>query len=60
MSFIDIKLVKQLNDIAQGVSRRKCKNALGKMLTIETALIKKHCQNGLTKKLNHNTQKQIF
>ena len=43
MSFIDIKLVKQLNDIAQEVSRRKCKNALGKMLTIETALIKKQC-----------------
>ena len=40
MSFIDIKLVKQLNDIAQEVSRRKCKNALGEMLTIETALIK--------------------
>ena len=28
MSFIDVTLVKQLNDIAQEVSRRKCKNDL--------------------------------
>ena len=42
MSFIDIKLVKQLNDITQEVSQRKCKNAPGKMFTIETALIKKN------------------
>ena len=27
MSVIDVMLVKQLNDIAQEVSRRKCKNA---------------------------------
>ena len=40
MSFIDFKLVKQLNDTAQEVSRRKCKNALGEMFTIETLLIK--------------------
>ena len=40
-SFIDVTLVKQLNDIAQEVSRRKCKNALGEMFTIKTALIKK-------------------
>ena len=31
--------------MTQEVSRRKCKNALGQMLMIETALIKK---------LNHN------
>ena len=39
MPFIDVMLVKQLNNIAQEVSRRKCKNALGQMFTIETALI---------------------
>ena len=39
MSVIDVMLVKQLNDIAQEVSRRKCKNALGQMFTIETALV---------------------
>ena len=41
MSFIDVTLVKQLKDIAQEVSRRKCKNAWGQMFTIETALTKK-------------------
>ena len=30
--------------MTQEVSRRKCKNALGQMLMIETALVKKkHC-----------------
>ena len=41
MSFIDVTLIKQLNDIAEEVGGRKCKNALGQMFTIETALIKK-------------------
>ena len=35
MSFIDIMLVKKVNDIAEEVSRRKYKNPLGKMFTIE-------------------------
>ena len=42
MSFINVTLVKQLNDIAQEVSRRKWNNALGQMFVIETDLIKKH------------------
>ena len=42
MSFIHVRLVKQLNDIAEDVGERKCKNALGQMFAIETALIKKH------------------
>ena len=42
MSFIDVTLIKQLNAIAQVVSRRRCKNALGQMFTIKAALIKKH------------------
>ena len=42
MSFIDVTLIKQLNAIAQVVSRRGCKNALGQMFTIKAALIKKH------------------
>ena len=45
MSFIDVMLVKQLNDIRQEVSWRKCKNALSQMFTIETALIKKKKKN---------------
>ena len=50
MSVIDITLVKQLNDIAQEISRRKCKNALGQMFTIETALIKKTLLEWFNKK----------
>ena len=42
MSFIDVTLIKQLNDIAQEVSRRICKNALGQMFAIETVLIKNY------------------
>ena len=40
MSLIDVTLVKQVNDIAQEVSRRKCRNAFGQMFIIETAVIK--------------------
>ena len=42
MSSIDIKLIKQLKDVTQEVSPRKCKNALGQMFTIETGLVKKY------------------
>ena len=52
-------LIKRLKDIAQEVSQRKCKNALGQMFTTEIALIKKNWQRGLTKKLNRNIQNQI-
>ena len=51
MSFIDIMLVKQLNDIAQELSRRKCKNALGQVFSIETALIKKTLLKRFNKKI---------
>ena len=33
MSYIDVTLIKQSNDIVQEVSRRKCKNALSEMFT---------------------------
>ena len=48
---MDVTLVKQLNDIAQKVSQRKCKNVLGKMFTIETALIKKTLVKWFNKKI---------
>ena len=35
-------LTKDQMSFMQIVSRRNCKNALGQMFTIETALIKKH------------------
>ena len=59
MSFIDVTLVKQLNDIAQEVSRRKWNNALGQMFVIETDLIKKHWQSSLINKLGRNIDNQI-
>ena len=40
MKFIDVKLVTQLEDTAQEVSRGKCKNALGHMFSVKAALIK--------------------
>ena len=51
MSFTDVTRVKQLNDIAQEVSQRKCKNALGQKFTIETALIKKALLEWFNKKI---------
>ena len=51
MSFIDVTLVKQLNDIAQEVSRRKYKNALGQMFTIKTVLTKKTLVEWFSKKI---------
>ena len=51
MPFIDVMLVKQLNNIVQEVSQRKCKNALDQMFTIQTALIKKTLVEWFNKKI---------
>ena len=40
MKFISLKPVTQLKDMAEELSRRTCKNALGQMFSVETALIK--------------------
>ena len=44
-------LIKRLNDIAQEVSQRKFKNALGQMFTTETVLIKKKLVAWFNKKI---------
>ena len=54
MKFIDLKLVTQLKDTAQEVSQRKCKNALGQMFSVKTALIKSTLLEWIKKKLNLN------
>ena len=41
MSLVDIKLIKQLKDSALEVSRKKCKNAIAQMFSIESCLVKK-------------------
>ena len=51
MKFINLRFVKQLSDIAQEVGRRKCKNALGQMFSIETALIKTTLLGWFNKKI---------
>ena len=51
MKFIDLRFVKQLRDTAQEVGRRKCKNALGQMFSIETALIKTTLLGWFNKKI---------
>ena len=54
VSFLDVTLVKQLNDIVISklyrLSQRKCKNPLSQMFTIETALIKKTLVEWFNKK----------
>ena len=51
MSFVDISLVKQLNNMAQEVSRIKCKNTLGQMFTTESALVNKTLLEWFNKKI---------
>ena len=51
MKFMDLKLIKQLSNIAQEVSRRKCKNVSGQILSIETALIKTTLLGWFNKKI---------
>ena len=51
IKFIDLKLVTQLKDTAQEVSQRKCKNALGQMFSVKTALIKSTLLEWINKKI---------
>ena len=53
MKFIDLQILNQLKDIAIDVSKRKCKNTMGQMFSIEAAFVKKHYLLGLIKKSNH-------
>ena len=40
MPFVNINLIKQLKDCALEVSRKKCKNALAQMFSVELYLVK--------------------
>ena len=40
MAFVDIKVVKQLKDVAEHVSKRNCKKSLAQMFSVELFLIK--------------------
>ena len=41
LSFVDSSLIKMLKDMAFELAKRKCKNSVGKMFSIESALVKK-------------------
>ena len=41
LSFVDSSLIKMLKDMAFEVTKRLCKNSVGKMFSIESALVKK-------------------
>ena len=41
ITFIEPHLIKMLKDMAFEVSKRSCKNSIGQMFSIESALIKK-------------------
>ena len=50
MKFIDVQIIRQLKDIAIDVSKRKCKNTMGQMFCIESALVKKALLDWFNKK----------
>ena len=41
IKFINLEIIRQSKDIAFDVSKRECKNTMGQMFCIETALVKK-------------------
>ena len=51
IKFIDLQTLNQLKDIAIDVSKRKCKNTMGKMICIETALLKETLLAWFNKKI---------
>ena len=51
IKFIDLQTLNQLKDIAIDVSKRKCKNTMGQMICIETALLKKTLLAWFNKKI---------
>ena len=54
MKFIDVQIIRQLKDIVIDVSKRKCKNTMGQMFCIESALVKKDYLIGLIKNIERN------
>ena len=57
INFIDHTLSKMLKDMAFDVSKRKCKNSMGQMFCIESALVKKAILKWFNKNLSSNLLK---
>ena len=53
--YVETDLIKMLNDMAFEVSKRKCKNSIGKMFSIESALVERI----LLKWFNQNFKRQF-
>ena len=61
MKFIDSQILNQLKDIGIDVSKRKCKNTMGQVFYIETALLKKTLLAWFNKKTKlQNLEIQAF
>ena len=50
MKFIDVKIIRQLKDIATNVTKRKCKNTMNQMFCIESSSVKKTFLDSFNKK----------
>ena len=57
LSFVDSSLIKMLKDMAFEVAKRKCKNSIGKMFSIESALVKKTLLNWFNLKIKRSFDK---
>ena len=55
ISYVDSHVTKMLKDMAFEVSKRKCKNSVGKMFSIESALVKRN----LLKWFNQKVKRQF-
>ena len=53
--YVDSDVIKMLKDMAFEVSKRKCKNSVGKMFSIESALVKRN----LLKWFNQKVKRQF-
>ena len=61
MLSVDAKLIKQLKDAAEEASRRKCKNVVSQMFSIELCLIKNILLPWFNKKIkSQNLQIDLF
>ena len=55
--FVDSSLIRMLKDMAFEVAKRKCKNSIGKMFSIESALVKKTLLNWFNLKIKRSFDK---
>ena len=57
ISYVETDLIKMLKDMAFEVSKRKCKNSIGKMFSIESALVKRTLLKWFNQKFKRQFQK---